>query len=170
MIYMKYSIPANGMSRRGLDVKLLLAADKSIYSRAALDSILACPWPPGTEFLVLSVAESYHPRTDYWNPRSRELLVEHETRVHAEHEELARSFARQLEERFPGSTAQAMVVEGHVVDKILEVADNWGAELIVVGSHGLKGFSRFLLGSVSEAVASHAKASVRVIRLPAGSN
>lgn len=149
-------------------MKVLLAADNSIYSRAALDSILACPWPPETEFMVLSVAETYHPRTDYWNPHSSELLQEHEAKMLAEHEELARSFAKQLSETFPGVSAEPKVVEGHVVETILSVADDWEAELIVVGSHGLKGITRFLLGSVSEAVSSHSRASVRIVRLRPG--
>jgi nucleotide-binding universal stress UspA family protein len=38
------------------------------------------------------------------------------------------------------------------------------ADLIVVGSHGYRGFKRFLLGSVSQAVASHAKCSVEIVR------
>jgi nucleotide-binding universal stress UspA family protein len=47
---------------------------------------------------------------------------------------------------------------------ILEEAHKWGADLIVVGSHGRHGLSRFLLGSVSEAVASHASCSVEIVR------
>jgi len=49
-------------------------------------------------------------------------------------------------------------------ETILQAADEWGANLIVCGSHGRKGFSRFLLGSVSEAIASHANCSVEIIR------
>ncbi len=47
---------------------------------------------------------------------------------------------------------------------ILSDADEWGADLIVCGSHGRRGVNRFLLGSVSEAVATHAKCSVEIIR------
>jgi len=149
-------------------VKVLLAADSSIYSRAALDSLLACPWPADTEFLVLSVAETYHPRTDYWNPHSRDLLQEHEAKMLTDNDQLANSFAQQLTEKFPGCRAGAKVVEGHVVDKILAEAEAFGAELIVLGSHGLKGFTRFMLGSVSESVASHSHVSVRIVRLRPG--
>ncbi len=47
---------------------------------------------------------------------------------------------------------------------ILDEANQWGADLIVLGSHGHRGITRFLLGSVSEAVATHARCSVDVIR------
>jgi nucleotide-binding universal stress UspA family protein len=47
---------------------------------------------------------------------------------------------------------------------VLQDAEEWGANLIVCGSHGRRGLSRFLLGSVSEAIATHAKCSVEIIR------
>src|SRR5262245_47241290 len=47
---------------------------------------------------------------------------------------------------------------------ILDEAERWGADLIVVGSHGYRAWERFLLGSVSQAVVSHAKCSVEVVR------
>jgi nucleotide-binding universal stress UspA family protein len=46
----------------------------------------------------------------------------------------------------------------------LSEAAEWEADLIVVGSHGRRGVNRFLLGSVSEAVALHANCSVEIIR------
>ncbi len=52
---------------------------------------------------------------------------------------------------------------------LLDVAKDWGADLIVLGSHGRRGWDRFLLGSVSEAIAVHAPCSVRVIRTPQAS-
>jgi nucleotide-binding universal stress UspA family protein len=49
---------------------------------------------------------------------------------------------------------------------ILDTAAKWHADLIVIGSHGRKGLDRFLLGSVSEAVARHAPCSVQIVRVP----
>lgn len=48
----------------------------------------------------------------------------------------------------------------------LEQASKWGADLIVLGSHGRKGLKHFLLGSVSETVARHAICSVEIVRVP----
>src|SRR4029079_2845142 len=56
------------------------------------------------------------------------------------------------------------IIAGHPVQEILDRADRWGADLIVVGSHGYRGLRRLLLGSVSQAVASHAKCSVEIVR------
>jgi len=47
---------------------------------------------------------------------------------------------------------------------ILSAAEEWKADLIVMGSHGRRGFDRIVLGSVSETVALHAKCSVQLVR------
>lgn len=47
---------------------------------------------------------------------------------------------------------------------ILDEAESWVADLIIVGSHGYGAWDRFLLGSVSNAVATHAKCSVEIVR------
>jgi nucleotide-binding universal stress UspA family protein len=47
---------------------------------------------------------------------------------------------------------------------ILDEAERWDADLIVLGSHGYNGWQRFLLGSVSHAVATHAHCSVEIVR------
>ena len=49
---------------------------------------------------------------------------------------------------------------------ILDEAKDWGADLIVLGSHGYRSLERLMLGSVSESVATHAHCSVEVIREP----
>lgn len=56
------------------------------------------------------------------------------------------------------------VLSGSPKRVILEEAEAFGADLIVVGSHGYGMFERFLLGSVSQAVALHAKCSVEIVR------
>jgi nucleotide-binding universal stress UspA family protein len=58
------------------------------------------------------------------------------------------------------------IVEGSPKRVILDEAERWGADLIVVGSHGRRGLQRFLLGSVSQAVALHAPCSVEIVRMP----
>ena len=56
------------------------------------------------------------------------------------------------------------MIEGPPKLVILEEAEKFGADLIVVGSHGYGFVERFLLGSVSQAVAVHAKCSVEIVR------
>lgn len=60
--------------------------------------------------------------------------------------------------------AEAMLIRGHPVDEILDLAEEIRAGLIVVGSRGRGTFRRMVLGSVSEAVVHHAACPVLVVR------
>ena len=67
-----------------------------------------------------------------------------------------------------GFKVSSGVSEGDPKTRIVEVAEQWGADLIVLGSHGRKGFDRALLGSVSEAVARYASCSIEIVRIRPG--
>ena len=54
--------------------------------------------------------------------------------------------------------------EGDPADAILDVAEERGADLIVVGNKGMTGARRFLLGSVPNKVSHHAPCSVLIVR------
>jgi nucleotide-binding universal stress UspA family protein len=70
--------------------------------------------------------------------------------------------AREL--RSAGFKADTAVEVGDVRESIIDAATQWGADLIVVGSHGQRGIRRFLLGSTAEFVARHASCSVEIVR------
>jgi nucleotide-binding universal stress UspA family protein len=54
--------------------------------------------------------------------------------------------------------------EGDPAEVIIDVAQEEGADLIIVGARGLSGLERFLLGSVSSKLSHHAPTSVMVVR------
>jgi nucleotide-binding universal stress UspA family protein len=54
--------------------------------------------------------------------------------------------------------------EGDPAEVIIDVAQDQGADLIIVGARGLSGLQRFLLGSVSSKLSHHAPTSVMVVR------
>jgi nucleotide-binding universal stress UspA family protein len=56
------------------------------------------------------------------------------------------------------------VVTGSLKRTIVEESEEWGADLIVLGSHGYHTWERMLLGSVSQSVAAHAQCSVEIVR------
>ncbi|MGD0862536.1 MAG: universal stress protein [Candidatus Limnocylindrales bacterium] len=66
--------------------------------------------------------------------------------------------------RAAGANATFMVWEGDAGEAIVAAADSEGADLIVVGSHGRSGVSRFFIGSVSDFVVRHAHCPVMVVR------
>jgi nucleotide-binding universal stress UspA family protein len=63
-----------------------------------------------------------------------------------------------------GVEVQIHPVEGNPGDAILNVAEQVGADLIVVGNKGMTGAARFLLGSVPNNVSHHAPCSVLIVR------
>jgi nucleotide-binding universal stress UspA family protein len=63
-----------------------------------------------------------------------------------------------------GVTVQTFAREGDPADAILDVAEELGADLIVVGNKGMTGAKRFLLGSVPNKVSHHAPCAVMIIR------
>jgi nucleotide-binding universal stress UspA family protein len=66
--------------------------------------------------------------------------------------------------RASGAATTSELREGDAADEIVAVADEIGAELIVIGSHGWGGFKRAVLGSVSSRVVHEARCGVLVVR------
>ena len=66
--------------------------------------------------------------------------------------------------RAAGVEAEVHARQGSPADAILDVAEETGADLIVVGNKGMTGAERFLLGSVPNKVSHHAPCSVLIVR------
>ena len=131
--------------------RVLLATDGSKTSDEAARAVAARPWPEASEFRVISVEEP-------WAIKSSRVR----------HEKAPQDAVTTAEEVLgsAGLKTTGEVLSGKPKEAILEEAQKWAADLIVVGSHGRRGFKRFLLGSVSEAVAMNAHCSVVVVRAP----
>ena len=143
-------------------MKILLAVDDSKFSDAALQAVIAQIPPQGTEVRVLHVVE---PITFSLSPQmSADYAPELESWVKAGRKLVERE-AQTL--RAAGFKADGAVEKGNIREKIIDVAAEWRADLIVMGSHGRRGVQRFLLGSVAEHVARHAQCSVEIVRIPA---
>src|SRR4030095_6111918 len=145
-------------------MKILLATDGSDCSKAAVDAVAERPWPKGSEVKVISAIDlPYTPMTETWAfPDS--YLQELETAG----TEQAETAVSQAAERLKSARGELVITtelaNGSAKDVILDEAEKWGADLIVLGSHGYRGWRRFLLGSVSHAVATHARCSVEIVR------
>ena len=66
--------------------------------------------------------------------------------------------------RAAGVDVDVFARQGDPADAILDVAEERGSDLIVVGKKGMTGAKRFLLGSVPNKVSHHAPCSVLIIR------
>lgn len=146
-------------------MKILLAVDGSDYSNAAVDAVAQRPWPEGSTVKIISAVElPYLATTEPWAlPDSYYVQTEQVAREQAE--EAVKDARHRLEAgREKPIEVIAEVRAGRAEDMIIEEAEGWGADLIVMGSHGYRGVTRFLLGSVSHAVATHAPCSIEIVR------
>jgi nucleotide-binding universal stress UspA family protein len=137
-------------------MKLLLAIDGSKFSEAATKAVIAQYPPQGTEIEVLNVVDLALPI-----PTSDAAGFREESLKNGQ--ELVQRTQKTLGKA--GFNVQTAVEEGDPKAKILDNAARWKADLIVMGSHGRRGAERFLMGSVSEAVARHADCSVEIVRI-----
>jgi nucleotide-binding universal stress UspA family protein len=146
-------------------MKVLIAVDESVYSRAALQSVCNRPWPPGSKFKVVTVVEPFHPEYAGWQTTYIPVAAEAQKTLADAAAKLLEEAAGHLIQSVGAENVVSEVAEGYIKERILESAREWNADLIVVGSHGRRGFTKFLLGSVSEAIASHATCSVEIVRI-----
>ena len=146
-------------------MRVLLAIDDSEFSEAATRALASKVHAKGTEILVLQELEPIlHTVIPRMEPAyTAELAARLEDdRKHAN--ESVFKTADLL--RRVGFQVQTRVAENEVRAAILDIASDWQADFIVVGSHGIKVLLKFLLGSVAESVMRHAKCSVWVVRIP----
>jgi nucleotide-binding universal stress UspA family protein len=147
--------------------KVLLATDGSEFSEAAARWVASQVWPENTEIRVLSVVEFVlSPARAFLEPpyfHSTEVDQGREEAMRHAQAAVASAFAI-LTPACPNVSESISVLLSGPRQVILDEARQWDADLIVVGSHGRGGLDRFLMGSVSEAVAIQAPCSVAVVR------
>jgi len=146
-------------------MKILLATDGSDCSKSAVNSVAERPWPDCSEVKIVSAMEiPYAPTTETWV-----MPNGYYTELERVAKEKAEAAVKDAVERIESGTASGLeivtkIMSGSAREVILDEAENWGADLIVLGSHGYSAWQRFLLGSVSHAVATHAHCSVEIVR------
>lgn len=145
------------------DIRVLVAVDGSENSMAAIQAAAERRWPENAEIRIVAVNDPFaRPRSSYisWNLS--------EGRPHDTDE--ARAWIEKVVDRptamlsATGCSISHSLRLGDAANMILAEASEWKASSIFVGARGLGSIKRFLLGSVSTAVASKAGCSVEVIR------
>jgi len=145
-------------------MRVLVASDGSEHGTAAVRAVAARPWPAGSEFKVLSSPE--YPvlvgEYPYYAPEQVAELSKESMENAKEAIENGAEVLKQAGLNASGEVIEPMDSPAH---SILAAAEDWKTDLIVMGSHGRRGFDRLVLGSVSESVALHAKCSVELVRI-----
>jgi nucleotide-binding universal stress UspA family protein len=147
-------------------MKVLLATDGSEYSEAAVSEIARRGLPPGTEVTIVSVAETPPVMTTAPYPVPLNLP---ELEAAARERAGAAAASAEAALRAGADTGRLSIatktLSGGAKQAILVDAEEFSADLIVVGACDHSRLEHFLLGSVAQAVALHAKCSVQIARL-----
>ena len=148
-------------------MKVILATDGSRYSQAALDK--CCEIFEGssdTEIHVLTVLRPMFVTSSTPLAVFPTYASESDDIVVKEGEKIANESNTAILGRLPsiGSGLTSRIVAGKPERVIVEEAEKWGADLIIVGSHGAGFLERSFIGSVSDTVVHHAPCSVLVVK------
>jgi nucleotide-binding universal stress UspA family protein len=163
-------------------MRVVFAYDGSDYAKAAVDDLRRSGMPRHADALVISVGETLLPTPEALLPTpSSAALIESgvsrrvastlvQARAQASHAmdeagALALEGAQRVHARFPHWEVASEALVGAPAPAVMQKAEDWHADLIVVGSHGRSAIGRLLLGSsVSKQVATEAPCSVLVAR------
>lgn len=140
--------------------KILLTTDGSEDAELALGMAVGLANSTNSELHLISIGGRSYPR---YRVRHPELLEETLRELKREAQKTLEAQMRKVEEAGGSVTGQHIAV-GNPAEKILNQADEVGAGLIVMGSRGLGGIRRALMGSVSDSVVRHAPCPVLIVR------
>ena len=139
-------------------MRILLAVDGSPDAQKAVEEVTARPWPSGSAVKVVSVVQPMVPPTPELAVGSTWDDLLHERTDAAQ--QLVSHVARSL--RPTMARVQSVVRQGDAPTEILAEADEWQADLIVVGSHSRSRLERLFLGSVAQSIINASPCSVEV--------
>jgi len=133
-------------------MKILVAMDSSLYADEILKQLAARPWPRDTHFEIVTVVEP----AKSWEIEQTYL---HQCRL------ILSQRLDSFRSKMPDAQITGQVHEGSAASVIVRCADEFAADLLVLGSHGDTGTRKPMIGSVAAAVVNDANCSVEVIKL-----
>src|SRR5262249_19811609 len=143
--------------------KILLATDGSNCSQVAAKALAKGLWKKNNEIHIISVVQEASSAVESFAGMAlmsgvMPVQVTEQLKTAAR---AATAEARKILESSDMPLSEEVLM-GDPKLMITETAKNWGADLIIVGSHCRHGFERLIEGSVSESIALHAPCSVAV--------
>lgn len=139
-----------------MTMRVLLATDGSDDAQAAAAWLAGFALPDDTTVRVMTVAAVAPSSLDIPTVRDFQASLHQEARA------VVDGTCAALARRF--RTVEAHVQEGDPREVLVRAAEEWPADLVVVGARGLSAVAGFVLGSVSLAVARHAPCPVLVVK------
>lgn len=136
--------------------KILIAVDSSAYSLAAAKKGIALANQLNAKsalVFVIDKAKTIHSADTGIFPDEAIVVLKKE----------AEQTLDQLATMYDAKDLVKFMPEGSPKEDIIKTAENWGADLIVMGTHGRTGLMHYLIGSVAEYVLHHSKIPVMIV-------
>lgn len=134
-------------------MKIMIACDGSEHSEAAINEAARSPWPDTSEFKVVFVVDnSVAARPVGKSPQEAA-------------QQLVDRYVLRLKEGLPKvASVEGQVLQGYPKSELIKCCERSMCDLLIVGSRGLKGMQRVMIGSVSHALLMAVNCSVRIAR------
>jgi nucleotide-binding universal stress UspA family protein len=149
--------------------KILVAFDSSEPANKALDFAVDIAEKYSAEILILSVIQPaitpvlQYPQLGVPAPPPV-AMSPYIKEVKDQHRKIISEAKKRIQKTKPNLNVTTKLLEGRPSDTIVETAEQGKFSLIVIGSQGLGGVKKFLLGSVSDRVADQARCPVLIVK------
>ena len=137
--------------------KILIAVDSSEYSMKAAKKGLELAHQLGVKAALIFVVDKSKAMGNI------DAGITHEQALIVLKKE-AEQTMDELAEMYNGNELMKFMPEGNPEEDILKTAENWKADLLVLGTHGRTGLKHLFMGSVAERVLRHSNIPVMVVR------
>ena len=153
--------------------KILVPYDGSKHAEKALNkAVNLAKLIKGSKIIILNVIEEILTPPLVFPTRIRHYKTGEDTTLSTYFRDLQTDMRykmintlEKIKQKYENSVKiRTVVLVGSAKDKIVEYANRQNVDLVVMGSKGLKGISRLLMGSVSRSVSEKAKCSVMIVR------
>lgn len=153
--------------------KILVPYDGSKHAEKALNkAVNLAKLIKGSEMIILNVIEEILTPPLVFPTRIRHYKTGEDTTLSTYFRDLQTDMRykmintlEKIKQKYENSVKiRTVVLVGSAEDKIVGYANRQNVDLIVMGSKGLKGISRLLMGSVSRHVSENVKCSVMIVR------
>jgi nucleotide-binding universal stress UspA family protein len=150
-------------------MRILIAYDGSEPSKHALDQGMSLAEVTNSEVTILSVVPRvmipiYSDVGAAGSMYTGREMAEIQEDMREFYSDSLREVSKELHERYPGVKVDTELLEGRPSQTIVEVAEDNGYDLIVIGSRGLGGITGWILGSTSRRVVESCTVPVLVIK------
>ncbi len=143
-------------------IRLLVGTDGSPEADEAVNEVCRRVWPSGTHVRLAAVDEVLAHAHATMAAGVRNSFRDIDAQEHRWLEGVTAMAADKLERA--GLAVSCVVDEGDAKETLVHEARSWNADTVFVGARGLGQLERFMLGSVSAAVVTHAPCAVEVVR------